>query len=131
MTTPQPLFRHLVGDAFDRLPAAVRRFHSPRGTLHTAGRAEVTGGNTFGARLLRIVAGLPRPGRDVEVEVSFTPVDRGEVWRRLFAGRFVFDIQVAFPLIGHVVDYSGWLEVTDHGIGYRDNPSGERRDQEQ
>jgi hypothetical protein len=192
MTPAQPLFRRLIGETFDQLPAAVRCVHSPNGALHTTGRAEVTGATSLGARLLRIVAGLPRPGRDVAVTVTFTPVDHGERWGRLFAGRryasvmaagqgadagrliehfgplfdlvfqldvhpdglhwrverwkflgrplpvwttphiraveteeagrFVFDIRVAFPLIGHVVDYRGWLDVTD-GATHREKPS--------
>lgn len=183
MSTPLPLFHRLVGEAFGRLPAAVRCLHSPHGPLHTAGRAEVTGAATLGARLLRLVAGLPSPGSEVAVEVVFLPVARGERWRRRFAGRryaslmaagrgaeagrliehfgplfdlvfrlearadglhwqverwkflglklpgwttptilaretedagrFVFDIHVAFPIVGPVVDYRGWLAVVD------------------
>lgn len=180
-----PLFRRLIGDAFDNLPAAVRQVHSPSRPLHTAGRAEVVGADTLAGRLLCLLAGLPRPGRDVPVEVSFTPLANGEHWRRRFAsrryasimaagdgvdagtliehftplfdlvfrleaqadalhwqvqrwrflglplpgwttphivavevdrdGRFCFDIRVAFPLVGPVVEYRGWLvSVGDH-----------------
>ena len=189
MSDAFPLFRRLIGEAFDHLPAAVRQVHSPNGTLRTAGRAEVVGAGTPAARLLCLLAGLPRPGRDVPVEVTFTPVGRAEHWRRRFSsrryasimtagdgadagrliehftplfalvfrlearadglhwqverwrfvglplpawttprihaveadqdGRFVFDVRVAFPLIGPVVDYRGWLISVGDGTALR------------
>ena len=174
------LFPTLIGEAFAHLPAAVRRLHSPVGPLRTTGRADITAPDHIAARLLCLLAGLPRPGRDVVVEVTFLPQPGGELWRRRFASRryasrmtagqgadsgrliehfgplfdlvfrlesgadglrwsmerwkllgvplptwttpridaieaadgdrFTFDIRVAFPLIGPVVAYRGWLE---------------------
>lgn len=174
MTVSTP-FQRLLGPAFDRLPAPVRRLHSLSQSVATAGLAEITTARNPAAWLLCKVAGLPKPGQDVPVTVSFHPDGNGrEFWDRHFAGRryastmaakaeilvehfgpfhlhfrltpqadslawslvgwrllgvplpaisqptiectetaegdnFVFDIDVAFPLIGHVVHYRGWL----------------------
>jgi hypothetical protein len=172
MTTP---FQSLLGAAFDNLPVPVRHLHGLSQSVATAGLAEITAAPNLAAWLLCKVAGLPKPGRDVPVTVSFHPNGRGrEFWDRHFAGRryastmeaatdtliehfgpfdlhfrltpqpdglawslvswrllgvslpaisrptiectetaegetFVFDIDVAFPVIGHVVHYRGWL----------------------
>ncbi len=182
---PSP-FEVLLGDMAG-LPEPVRRFHSTREALVTRGRAEITQSPSWKARLLCLLAGLPRPGRDVPCSVVFSPLGDGrEHWARDFAGRsyksvmrasspvkdgkrepphlverfgpfgvfdlhfkltptdrglewnligwdllghtlppasvpriaclesgdgarFRFDIDVAFPVIGHVITYSGWL----------------------
>ncbi|MBI5260543.1 MAG: DUF4166 domain-containing protein [Bradyrhizobium sp.] len=165
------------------LPVPVRALHALDSCIHTSGRAEITVSANPVARLLCRVAGLPKPGRDVPVSVSFHPDGRGtEFWDRRFASRryasvmeagrrddeglliehfgpfellfrlepgdkglnwslagwrllglplpgwsrptiecsetgdaerFVFDIHVAFPLVGHVVHYRGWLVPTE------------------
>jgi hypothetical protein len=174
MTNLTP-FQRLLGDAFDHLPEPVRRLHGLATTAHTAGLAEITAARNPTAWLVCKLAGLPKPGRDVPVSVSFHPNGGGrEFWNRHFAGRryastmaaghnhlvehfgpfdlhfrlrpsekglewsligwrllglplptisvpriecleaadgdrFTFDIDVAFPLIGHVIHYKGWL----------------------
>lgn len=169
-------FKRLLGEALDRLPIPVRHLHSLEVAAFTAGRAEITAARNPAAWALCKMAGLPKPGRDVPVTVSFHPDDPGrEFWERHFAGRryastmearedgllvehfgpfdlffrltpseiglawsladwnflglplpswsrpviectetgederFVFDIDVAFPLVGPVVHYRGWL----------------------
>jgi len=172
-------FQRILGAAFDTMPAPVRALHALSTDVHTSGRAEITATANPGAWLLRRVAGLPRPGKDVPVSVGFHPQENGtEYWDRHFAQRryastmqageggddglliehfgpfdllfrlapshealrwslagwrflkiplpswsrpsiecsetgdaerFIFDIDVAFPLVGHVVRYRGWL----------------------
>lgn len=169
-------FKRLLGDALESLPLPVRHLHSLEQAAFTAGRADITAARNPAAWVLCKVAGLPKPGRDVPVTVSFQPDDLGrEFWERHFAGRryastmearedgllvehfgpfdlffrltpttdglawsladwtflgvklpswsrpviectetgegdsFVFDIDVAFPLVGPVVHYRGWL----------------------
>lgn len=181
-------FQRILGAAFDSLPIPVQRFHGLPDELHTAGFAEITASANLGARLLCKIAGLPRPGRDVPVTVSFHPDGNGrEFWDRHFAQRryastmeagrdsdeglliehfgpfdllfrlgpgkdvlgwslaawrllgiplpkwsrptiectetadderFVFDIDVAFPVVGHVVHYRGWLSPVSPRAGY-------------
>lgn len=175
-------FQRILGAAFEGLPGPVQHFHGLLGELYTAGTAEITAAPNPGAWALCKIAGLPKPGRDVPVTVSFHPNGKGgEFWDRHFAGRryasimeagqgrddglliehfgpfdllfrlepregclgwslsgwrllgiplptwsrptiectelaeedrFVFDIDVAFPLVGHVVHYRGRLTPT-------------------
>ena len=84
---PSP-FEMLLGADFERLPAPVRRVHGLRQPLKTAGRADVTAATGLLARLIAWNAGLPRPGRDMEVTVLFTPDGQGgERWDRRFGDR--------------------------------------------
>lgn len=88
LPTPPSPFQVLLGSDFARLPEPVRRLHGLSYTAAAAGRAEVEPGGGVLAWLIRTVARLPRPGRDVPVTVSFRPDDKGgEYWRRNFAGR--------------------------------------------
>lgn len=172
-------FQSILGADFSQLPQPVRRLHGLAEGADTAGRAEITAPRNPFAWLLCRLAGLPLPGSDVPVTVSFHPDRRGgEYWRRRFAGRryasamhagegadagllverfwpfiyvhqlaatakgvawrlvkwrlfgvplprwtlptvncfesadgerFVFDIDVVFPMIGPVIHYRGWL----------------------
>jgi uncharacterized protein DUF4166/saccharopine dehydrogenase-like protein len=178
-------FQSILGAGFAQLPEPVRRLHGLTQDASTAGRAAITAARNPFAWLLCRLAGLPRPGSDVPVTVSFH-LDRegGEYWRRRFAGRryasamlagegadagllverfwpfvychrltaspegvawllvkwrllgiplprwtlptvncfetgdgerFVFDIDVVFPLIGPVIHYRGWLLAQAQG----------------
>jgi Domain of unknown function (DUF4166) len=81
-------FEQLLGSELERLPAPVRRVHSLRAPLATSGRAEITASKGFLASLVCWFAGLPRPGRDVDVCVTFAPRENGgEHWDRKFADR--------------------------------------------
>ena len=81
-------FERLLGAELERLPPPVRRAHSIRAPLVTSGRAEITAAKGFLPRFVCWFAGLPRPGRDVEVSVVFTPTkEGGEHWDRKFADR--------------------------------------------
>jgi hypothetical protein len=173
-------FQRLLGPDFECLPAAVRGLHSLSASAVAAGRADVTAAASPAAWLLRWVAGLPQPGRDVPVTVAFRPDGTGcERWEWRFGSRrytstmmagtgsadglliehfglfrlhfrltpsadglawslmrwrflalplplwtapsieclengdgarFVFDIDVSFPIVGHVMHYRGWIE---------------------
>ena len=81
-------FERLLGAELERLPPPVRRVHSLRTPLATAGSADITAANGLLARLICRFAGLPRPGRDVDVCVTFAPMESGgEHWDRKFADR--------------------------------------------
>lgn len=81
-------FEQLLGADLERLPAPVRRVHSLRSPLATLGHAEITAADGLLARFICRFAGLPRPGRDVDVSVTFAPTATGgEYWDRKFADR--------------------------------------------
>jgi hypothetical protein len=88
-----PLYRRLLGAAFDTLPEPIRAMHD--GTLAAEGVAEVERGRGFFARLACGIAGMPPAGRDVPVKVSFTARDGREHWRRDFGGRAFASTQEA------------------------------------
>lgn len=179
ITTP---FQRILGEALETLPEPVRRLHTLSTSVATAGKADIRAARNPAAWALCKIAGLPKPGRDVPVTVSFHPDGKGrEFWDRHFAGRryastmevgtdgllvehfgpfdlffhltpgadglawslagwrllglplpgwttpaiecketaederFVFDIDVVFPLIGPVVHYRGWLVTGERG----------------
>ena len=88
MTGIRSPFERLLGPDLERLPAPVRRVHSRRTPLVTSGRAEITAANGVFARFICWLAVLPRPGRDVDVSVTFAPTEHGrEHWDRKFADR--------------------------------------------
>ena len=179
MTALSP-FQRILDTALDSLPGKVANIHRLQNKETTAGRAEISTNGSLGSWFICKIAGLPRPGRDIPVSVTFIPDGTGrETWRRRFASRryvsvmaagegrdeglliehfgpfdllfrltpqqdglawslmgwrllglplpawskpsieclesgdekqFIFDIDVTFPLVGHVVHYRGWLE---------------------
>jgi predicted DCC family thiol-disulfide oxidoreductase YuxK len=172
-------FQVLLGDDFARLPAAVRRVHGLDRSLGTAGSADVSLAKGLLAGLICWLSGLPLPGQNIPVTVTFHPDGHlREFWERHFGKRryvstlrigdprapgllvehfgpfafkyrlkaqavslnwslvgcrlfglrlpqwacpkiecvesgdgerFLFDIDVAFPTVGHVIRYGGWL----------------------
>src|SRR4051794_38762324 len=84
---PSP-FQRVLGDSFKQLPAAVRRFHGLAEGLSASGLADIATAPGLAAWLICRVAGLPQPGHDVPVTVSFRPDGRGgEHWKRRFGAR--------------------------------------------
>jgi hypothetical protein len=81
-----PLYRRLLGDAFDALPAPIRAMHDLAGPLSAAGRASIERGNGIGARLIAAVIRFPPAGEDIPVRVDFDVSQGREIWRRSFDG---------------------------------------------
>jgi hypothetical protein len=84
----QPLFRRLLGDAFDALPDAVRALHDLAPGRHGTWRGEATivRGKGLPARLCAAATRLPPAGSRVPTTVAFAADGRGETWRRDFGG---------------------------------------------
>jgi hypothetical protein len=82
-----PLFRRVLGDAWEMLPAPLRAMHDVTGQLRSEGMGAVERGTGLLARLLCGLVGFPRSGRDLPVEVVMRMRRGGEIWRRRFAGR--------------------------------------------
>ncbi|TSD87367.1 DUF4166 domain-containing protein [Mycobacterium sp. KBS0706] len=94
-TAQQPLYRHMLGEAWTELPEPVRAMHDLSGDRRVAGQAEVERGTGLIARLVAAVIGFPAAGHDVPVEVTFRVQDGVETWRRRFAGRSFSSTQQA------------------------------------
>jgi len=82
-----PLYRRVLGTAWESLPAPIRALHDVTAARTWSGRATVERGGGLAARLVAAAVGLPRAGADVPVTVTLAPRGAGEEWRRDFAGR--------------------------------------------
>ena len=123
------LLRAALGADFARLPPALQRLHDQPGTWQ--GRAEVTRGGGWAARLLTRLAGFPPEG---QVALTFTIAarDAAEVWTRDFGphrtrstlragpGRTLSESFGPFrvTLRPEIADHGLWLRVTAlHAFG--------------
>jgi hypothetical protein len=83
-----PLYKRILGEAWDALPAPIAELHNLTTKEQKAeGIARVETGKYIFARLLAALHGFPRTGEHVPVKVSFQRRDDGELWQRDFAGR--------------------------------------------
>lgn len=179
-THPVPVYRQVLGDEFEKLPAPVRAMHDFIGDSAAVGTGAVKRGTSPFARLLGWLMRFP-PAGDYDVHVGFTDRGDAERWTRRFGshqfhselsadgshiverfgpmrfafnlpvdasglsmvlrswtafgipmplalapkiaasesadgGDFLFDVAVAIPLIGPVVEYHGRLRrVAEEG----------------
>jgi hypothetical protein len=88
-----PLYRRILGDAYEELPPAIRILHDIDGSLRAAGRASIERGRSPLARLGAMIIGFPPAGDDVPVEVRFLVAKGRETWRRTFAGKSFESLQ--------------------------------------
>jgi len=89
----QPLYRRLLGNAWNSLPEPLRVMHELDGDLVAEGIATVERGKGILARLVAGLIGFPPAGEQVPVSVSFVPREGREYWRRTFAGRSFMSTQ--------------------------------------
>lgn len=82
---PQPLYRRVMGEAFDGLPKEVRAIHDTLRDGGAVGEAEVHGAGNAPARLVARLMRFPPPGRH-RLHVAFAEVDGVETWTRDFGG---------------------------------------------
>jgi len=82
-----PLFRQLLGDAYQTLPKPLQALHDVKGTESWQGRAHVSRGKGLLVRLICLMIGFPEEAPDTPVTVTLTPEDGGERWTRSFGGR--------------------------------------------
>ena len=87
MTTP--LYRRLLGQRFEELPARVRELHDVTGASVWTGRADVERGRSRLSNLVATLFGLPPAGRDQALEVTFMPDGGTELWTRALRQRGV------------------------------------------
>jgi hypothetical protein len=88
-----PLYRRLLGERFEELPARVRELHDLSGTSVWAGRADVERGRSWTSRMVASLLRLPPAGRDQVVRVTFRVDGIAEVWERTFNGTVFRSVQ--------------------------------------
>ncbi|MBY3052511.1 SDR family oxidoreductase [Rhizobium laguerreae] len=81
----QPLYRQILGSAWDQLPPAISALHAG-GARVSSGRARIERGGGLLARIVAGVIGFPRVGEDVPVTVRFAADGDKEIWTRDFGG---------------------------------------------
>ncbi|MGA7439362.1 MAG: DUF4166 domain-containing protein [Luteibacter sp.] len=82
-----PLYKRVLGSAFETLPGMLRELHGTAAARQWQGSAEVRHGGGLIARVIRAVIGFPKAGRNVPLTVHFSPEDGGERWTRTFDGK--------------------------------------------
>ncbi|HEY4090291.1 MAG TPA: DUF4166 domain-containing protein [Luteibacter sp.] len=82
-----PLYKRILGSAFESLPGMLRELHGTASARQWQGSAEVRHGGGLIARVIRAVIGFPKAGRNVPLTVHFSPEDGGERWTRTFDGK--------------------------------------------
>ena len=93
MTAYEPLYRRLLGEDYQHLPAELRLIHERGDRLRTTGVCEVTRGGNMLAPLIAGLFRFPRSGRNIPVEVTFLRQDDREIWVRKFDGKEMRTVQ--------------------------------------
>jgi hypothetical protein len=83
----QPLFRHVLGAAWDLLPSPIKRLHSTASVSMYSGRCTVMQGGNPIARAVTALVGFPKAGSDLPINVKLTLEDTSERWVRTVADR--------------------------------------------
>jgi hypothetical protein len=79
-----PLYRRLLGERFEQLPACVRELHDVANASVWTGRADVERGASLASRVVATLFGLPPAGRDQALRVTFQVDGDREIWSRTF-----------------------------------------------
>jgi hypothetical protein len=88
-----PLYRRVLGEAWDSLPAPLQTMHDVQSERTADGVAVVERGSGLLARLVAFVIGLPPAGTDIPITVSFRARQGREYWQRNFAGQAFSSVQ--------------------------------------
>lgn len=86
----EPIYRRILGSAFDSLPDEVKALHDSLNERQWSGTASVQRGRGLLARMVATVIGFPNAAETISVAVKFTPDGDGERWTRTF-GRQSFN----------------------------------------
>jgi hypothetical protein len=92
-TPSWPLYRRILGTAYETLPEPVRRVHDLEGESVAEGRATIGRGDGWIARRIAATFGFPPAGDDVPVTVEFRRENGREVWQRNFGGQVFSSVQ--------------------------------------
>ena len=88
-----PLYRALLGSAFDDLPSRLREIHDGQDTRQWTGTAHVRRGRGVLARMISSILGFPETTTNVPLHVTFLPEKGTERWTRNFGGKVFSSVQ--------------------------------------
>jgi hypothetical protein len=88
-----PLYRRILGAAWERLPPSLQAMHAAVAGQSASGEASVGRGRNPLARLVADIMGFPEEGERIPVRVRFEAIANGEIWHRDFAGRKFHSVQ--------------------------------------
>lgn len=90
---PAPLYKKILGPAWDTLPEQIRAIHDVLSEKSFTGAATITrGGNPLAWLACRIMS-FPKAGENIPLKVTFTVKDGVETWARDFGGQKFFSRQ--------------------------------------
>ena len=95
MDDNQPLYRQILGDAFESLPKQVQLIHDSVKTRRWSGEAEAKQGNGLLARTIAKLIGFPKSAPSIPVSVEMACQGGGELWTRNFDGKTFSSFQSA------------------------------------
>lgn len=93
MSHPQSLYRRILGQRFDSLPEALRRFHDTPGGGRAHGTLQVERASGWLSNALASLLGLPEAGKNISTVVEVKVEGDRERWVRDFEGRRVETVQ--------------------------------------
>ena len=88
-----PLYRQVLGEAFDSLPTQIQAIHDETRPRAWAGMARVQRGKGLMARALGWLFGFPAASERTPVKVQFDPYNGGEKWTRRFGSKSFTSVQ--------------------------------------
>jgi saccharopine dehydrogenase-like NADP-dependent oxidoreductase len=87
ISAPTPLFRRLLGNAYDALPPVIRQAHEVHGVLVLEGKADAASPDHVLGTLIARLFRLPLSGSNMPVRVEMRSEDDGsETWTRFYPG---------------------------------------------
>jgi hypothetical protein len=90
-----PLYKRIIGSAWEQLPPPIREMHDVVTTLTADGRADVERGRNALSRAIGWLFGFPPEGRNVPLTVQFDSDGQSERWVRRFGDRSFSSDQAA------------------------------------
>lgn len=88
-----PLYRQILGDAFDTLPPQIRALHDETKERRWEGVARVQRGTGIVSRILGAFIGFPPASEQTPVTVQFSPQNGSEKWVRTFGAKTFSSVQ--------------------------------------
>ncbi len=93
MTRASPLYKRVLGTAFETLPPQIQDMHTVLSEHTAEGRASVERGRNIISRAIGFVFGFPDASSDVPVTVHFKVTGGAETWTRTFGRQSFSSVQ--------------------------------------